>query len=298
MGGTAGTENKKEKVGQDCHGFWRCNKGLVLMERDLMKRTVARGGLGMVDQAEIECELKKLLALDFNCSAEDFDKTENFIAVPKELPGRRIYTLKKAFFSMVTMGRNTVINAHEELHEWLADWSRGKEGIWLFEHHNLMELEGELSRYGQRLWQSHHMFLPKARMEEVDMPFDIQWFEQEDIQSLYGKDEFPNALCECFKPERPDVLAVAAMHEGQMVGLAGCSADTKLFWQIGIDVLPEWRGRGIATALVKLLKNEAFRRGAIPFYGTSLSNIGSWKVALGSGFYPMWVEIETKEQQS
>lgn len=33
--------------------------------------------------------------------------------------------------------------------------------------------------------------------------------------------------------------------------------------------------------------------GAIPFYGTSLSNMGSWNVALGSGFYPMWVEIET-----
>ncbi len=247
----------------------------------------------MVDKAMIEFELKKLLAIEFNCNADDFDRKENIIVVPKEHPGRRIYTPKKAFFSMATIGKNTVINAHEEIHEWLADWSKGKEGIWLFEHNNLMELEEELSKYGQRLWQSHHMFLPKARMEEVDVPFDMKWFEQGDIQTLYGREEFPNALCDCFKPERPDVLAVGAMHKGQIGGLAGCSADTKLFWQIGIDVLPDWRGKGIASTLVKLLKNEVLRRGAIPFYGTSLSNIGSWKVALGSGFYPMWVEIET-----
>ena len=245
----------------------------------------------MVNKDQIEIELKKLLALDFNCNSDDFDKKENVIVVPKEHPGRRIYLPQKEFFSMVTIGKNTVINADEQIHEWLAEWGKGKESIWLFEHHNLMDLEGELSKYGQRLGQSHHMFLPKARMEEADVSFDVQWFEQEDIQTLYGRDEFSNALCDGFKPERPDVLAVGAMDEGQIVGLAGCSADTTLFWQIGIDVLPEWRGRGIAMALVKLLKNEVFRRGAIPFYGTSLSNIGSWKVALGSGFYPMWVEI-------
>ncbi len=258
----------------------------------------------MLDKSIIESELKKLLALDFNCNPDDFDKKENIIVVPKELPGRRVYTPEKAFFSMVTMGKSTVINAPKEMHEWLGNWCKGREGIWLFEHHNLMELEGELAKYGKNLWQSHHMFLPKARMEEVDADVEmqatnnglkIQWFEQVEIQQLYGREEFPNALCDCFKPERPDVLAVGAVHEGQIVGLAGCSADTKLFWQIGIDVLPEWRGMGIATMLVKLLKNECFRRGAIPFYGTSLSNLGSWHVALGSGFYPAWVEIATKE---
>ena len=258
----------------------------------------------MIDKITIESEVRKMLALDFNCSVEDFDKKENVIVIPKEHPGRREYAPKKPFFSMVTMGKGTIMNAPEEMHEWLANWCKGREGIWLFEHHNLMELEAELAKYGKSLWQTHHMFLPKARMEVVDKfveaekaedSIELQWFEEKDIPPLYGRPEFPNALCDCFKPERPDVLAVGAVHEGQIVGLAGCSADTKLFWQIGIDVLPEWRGKGIATMLVKLLKNECFRRGAIPFYGTSLSNLGSWHVALGSGFYPAWVEIATKE---
>ena len=60
-------------------------------------------------------------------------------------------------------------------------------------------------------------------------------------------------------------------------------------------VLPEYRGRGIGRTLVTLLRNEALRRGAIPYYGTSLSNLGSWKTALHSGFVPAWVEAETRK---
>lgn len=58
----------------------------------------------MLDKNAIESELKRLLALDFNCNADDFTKNENLIVVPKEHPGRREYTPKKAFFSMATMG--------------------------------------------------------------------------------------------------------------------------------------------------------------------------------------------------
>ena len=39
----------------------------------------------------------------------------------------------------------------------------------------------------------------------------------------------------------------------------------------------------------------AFYRGAIPYYGTSLSNLGSWKTALASGFEPAWIETEARE---
>lgn len=87
----------------------------------------------MLDKETIESELKKQLALDFNCNADDFTKNESIIVVPKEHPGRREYTPKKAFFSMATMGRSTVINAPEEMHAWLSGWVNGREGIWLFE---------------------------------------------------------------------------------------------------------------------------------------------------------------------
>lgn len=249
----------------------------------------------MYRKEEIIRELKNQLAIDFNCAPEDFDKNENVITVSAENPGRRIYSEQKEFFSMVTLGGNAVISADESMHQWSRQWSAEKNGIWLFEHHNLMQLEAELQKYGKRLWQSHHMFLPNPATGEVNIDFEVRWFEPEDIKGLYGREEFSNALCEKYIPERPDVLAVGAMQGDRIVGLAGCSADTELFWQVGIDVLPEFRGRGMGTKLVKLLKNEVFRRGAIPFYGTSLSNLHSWNIAINCGFYPAWVEIETIE---
>ena len=45
----------------------------------------------------------------------------------------------------------------------------------------------------------------------------------------------------------------------------------------------------------KVNPNETFRRGAIPYYGTSLSNLASWKTALSSGFTPSWIEVESRK---
>lgn len=251
----------------------------------------------MYDDKEIKLKLKNLLSLECNCAPTDFDSEENLITTAKDIPGRRIYSEQKEFFSMVTLGRNAVITADERMHPWLKAWSVGKQGFWLFEHAYLMELEAELQKYGKTLRQSHHMFLPKAEIIAVQTNLTTKWFEQGEITPLYGHPEFPNALCSSFKPERPDVLAVAAMEGEKIIGLAGCSADTALFWQIGIDVLPAYRGRGIGTTLVQLLKNEVFKRGAIPFYGTSLSNLHSWNIAINCGFYPAWVQISAMDNE-
>jgi len=55
------------------------------------------------------------------------------------------------------------------------------------------------------------------------------------------------------------------------------------------------KGKGVGTGLVYLLKNEISNRGKIPYYGTSSSNIHSWKIALNCGFYPVWIEAGSKD---
>lgn len=79
-----------------------------------------------------------------------------------------------------------------------------------------------------------------------------------------------------------------------MLGTAGASADSDTMWQVGIDVFPEYRGKGIATTLVTLLKNEVLNRGKIPFYGTVETHFKSQNVAINSGFFPAWAELYTK----
>ena len=239
-------------------------------------------------------ELFKLLSLEFNCSPEDFTKSENILTVSAINEGRRVYSPEKYFFHMVTTGRNAVVTADECLHPFLSEYIKSREGHMLFELPNIMPLEKELNKHGRTLSQTHHMFLPEKRVEpERDYP--VKWFYDDEITQFYGDERFPNAICDEFKPERPDRIVVIACDGDRIMGMAGCSEDAKGWQQIGIDVMPEYRSMGVGTYLVTLLKNKIIENGDIPFYGTSLSNYHSWNIALNSGFRPAWVEIGDKK---
>ncbi len=91
-----------------------------------------------------------------------------------------------------------------------------------------------------------------------------------------------------------DILGVGAYEGGRLIGLAGCSADCADMWQIGVDVLPKYRKKGIAAALTSNLAMEALERGKVPFYCCAWSNIRSARNAIKSGFSPAWVEMTVK----
>jgi len=241
--------------------------------------------------------IRKQLAIEYNCAIDDFLSSRNIITVSKNNEGRRHYINGTFFFQMATFGDNAVITADERIHGWLKEYTKDKTGHWLFEHSNLVEIDKKLKEHNKKLWQTHHMFLSYKEIIPKDIQLKTLWFEDETIHQFYGTKLFPNALCRKYDPKRPDVLAVAAYEGDKIAGMAGCSADTPLLWQIGIDVNENYRGKGIGTYLVTLLKNETEKRGKIPFYETSLSNLHSWGIALNSGFYPAWIEIETVEDE-
>ncbi len=236
-------------------------------------------------------QLLKLLSTEYNCSETDFLKNKNVLTISEIKEGRRIYSFDKEFFHMVTMGDNSVITADEVLHPFLKDFISERTGHWLFEIPNLMPLERHLNAYGYTLTGTFHMFLPsKEVIPKISYP--TKWFfEKKEIDIFYGDSRFPNAICPEFRPERPDRIVVCAFDNDKIMGMAGCSEDAKGWMQIGIDVLPEYRSKGIGTYLVTLLKNKIIENGDIPFYGTSVSNYHSWNIALNSGFRPAWVEI-------
>jgi hypothetical protein len=241
--------------------------------------------------------IKEQLSIEYNCSVNDFSSSNNIITISKNDENRRQYINGTFFFQMVTFGDNVVITANECIHDWLKEYTRGKKGHWIFEHNNLMEIDKKLSEYNKKLWQTHHMFLSYKEIVPKDNKLKIKWFENEEIHQFYDLKMFPNAFCKKYDPKRPDVLAVAACDGNEIIGMAGCSADTPLLWQIGIDINENYHRKGIGTYLVTLLKKEIEKRGKIPFYGTSLSNLHSWGIAINSGFTPVWIEIETIEEE-
>lgn len=243
-------------------------------------------------------QLYKLLSREYNCTTEDFYKQENVLTVSELQEGRRMYSKEKYFFHMATLGGNAVLTAEECLHPFLREFIKNRQGHWLFELPNLLPLEQELNRFGYTLTQSYHMFLPALRVEPKKN-FTVKWFYgQSEISQFYGDERFANAICSEYLPHRPDRIVVCAYEGERIMGMAGCSEDAPGWQQIGIDVLPEFRSRGVATYLVTLLKNKILEEGNIPFYGTSLSNYHSWNIALNSGFRPAWVEIGAEKKNS
>ena len=232
------------------------------------------------------------LSLELNCAPGDLLGEGNVITVPALREGRRRYSPGAPFLSMATLGGGAVISADERLHGFLRGLVKDAEGHRLFELGNLSKLNGELAKYGYEMAPTHHMFLP-CRETAAEEGGDVRWFLDGEIAPFYGDPRFPNAICypePC--PDRPDRIAAAAYDGGAIMGMAGCSEDAPHWQQIGIDVLPPYRGRGLAVRLVTLVKNRIVGMGDVPFYGTAAANVRSQNVALACGFKPAWVETE------
>lgn len=133
----------------------------------------------------------------------------------------------------------------------------------------------------------------------------VELLAAEQFERFRGDKRYSNALG--FSVTRPDVLVLAAypVAEGASDALAvgesapaladpiamvGLSDDSPIMRQIGIDVLPAWRGAGIASALVRDAARLTLAEGYLPFYGTSPSHMLSQRVAMNAGLVPTWWE--------
>jgi ribosomal protein S18 acetylase RimI-like enzyme len=162
----------------------------------------------------------------------------------------------------------------------------------LFETPNMHVLNDGLERLGHKICFMAEYFLPDVNaLRPLSCPYEMRILDSGDFSELYLP-QWSNALCE--KRKELDVLGVGAYDGDKLVGLAGCSADCDSMWQIGIDVLCDYRRQGIASALTSRLAVEIIERGKVPFYCAAWSNIRSVRNAIRSGFRPAWVEMTAK----
>ena len=141
--------------------------------------------------------------------------------------------------------------------------------------------------YGHSLY-----YIPDpTRIEWLACPTGFQCSSKEgkEIHELYLTAGFENAIQYDQNHPRPDVIALCATYGGEIAAVAGASQDCALMWQIGIDVLPKYRYRGLAAFLVSNLTLTILERGIVPYYGTASSNIPSQAVAHRAGLMPAWM---------
>ena len=129
------------------------------------------------------------------------------------------------------------------------------------------------------------------RLKKLPMPDGYSFYikEGKEIHDLYKFPGFENAIQYDENYPRPDVIAVYAKYGNEIVAVAGASYDSSLMRQIGIDMLPKFRNKGLATCLVSNLAILIMERGVLPYYGAASSNIASQSVAYRSGFMPTWM---------
>lgn len=136
----------------------------------------------------------------------------------------------------------------------------------------------------------------------------VELLDAEQFERFRGDKRYSNALG--FSVTRPDVLVLAAYPVDENaskapdapvagenvpaladpIAMVGLSDDSPIMRQIGIDVLPAWRGAGIASVLVRDAARLTLAEGYLPFYGTSPSHMLSQRVAMNAGLVPTWWE--------
>jgi len=237
----------------------------------------------------------KQSAIDCNCEFEDFYKSENKIAIFKEHHLARKYLAQPFYCDLVSYGKNIVASVDPEIMDTVSKYIIKYAVEHCFETPNLHVLNDEFQKHGKRICFMAEYFLPDIDvLKPISCGFEIKLLHAKDFADLY-KPEWSNALCE--KRKHFDVLAIGAFDKGNLVGLAGCSADCETMWQIGVDVLPEYRRKGIASSLTSNLAVEILKLGKVPFYCCAWSNIRSARNAIKSGLRPAWVEMTARSKE-
>lgn len=234
-------------------------------------------------------------AYDLNCKPDDFLQDENVIVKFAGLgPHAKNYYIEPIAANFVSYGSNIVAAVGDEYRDIVEEYLKKYTYYHCFETPNMHWLDEKMKAFGQRVCFMAEYFVPDMnKLKKLTCDYELRVMGPEDFKDLYVP-EWGNAICEDRK--ELDVLGVGAYDGDKLIGLAGCSADADCMWQIGVDVLKEYRHQGIASVLTSNLAVEILERGKIPFYCCAWSNIPSLKNALKSGFTPAWVEMTVKPQ--
>lgn len=231
-------------------------------------------------------------AIDAGCLPEDFLRDDNVVVLSRSHPDARRYLALPLECDLISYGSNIVASVSERTREAVSDYIGRYSVAHCFETPNIHVLGDALQPFGMRLCFMAEYFLPDiGQLRTLDCPYELRVLRQPDFSALYTG-QWSNALSS--SRHELDVLGVGAYDGGKLVGLAACSADCDTMWQIGVDVLPEYRRRGIASALTSWLALEILNEGRVPFYCAAWSNIRSVRNAIRSGFRPAWVELTAK----
>ena len=237
----------------------------------------------------------KQICLDYCLKESDLSDHKNHFTVYTPLVGRRTWRdEQKTYLKAVCFNNQLFMTGEQEIIQLCEEKYKDFSGEWFMDLNVIRQLSEMLLPFGVQPESMHPFFLPKEPFPVTQPSFDVVRYNAEEIVAFKGDERFSDAYA--FDPIARDELGIAAVDQnGNILGMAGASCDGQYLWQIGINVLPEARGKHIASVLVNLLSQDVMKAGRTPFYGTALSHIVSQKVAFDAGYMPGWSEFSTSK---
>ena len=246
----------------------------------------------MTNQEILQIALQQS-AYDCNCKPDDFLSEQNIVTISKPDTRARKYLPLPLECDLVSYGNNIVAQTSEITKATVQKYISNKEPYRCFETPDINAFNDLLVQFDLKVCFMAEYYLPDlTKLKELDCGYELRVLQNSELSDLYT-DRWKHCLT--FDDRERDVLAVGAYNNGELVGLAGCSSDCETMYQIGVDVFPEYRRKGIASAVTSRLAIEIIKLGKVPFYCAAWSNIRSARNAITSGFRPAWVELTARD---
>jgi len=235
---------------------------------------------------------------DYSIEIESFSKDGYTIYPPRVLQkDARNYLKHQPFCNFVYYGKSLVVIADESLHPFLDNYlGENKNELYrVFDAPQITKLNNKLEEHGYCIAHLADFYLPDVTYQPLlNKEIKTKILLGDELLDLYDDKRFPMALGYSRTEVRRDEIAIVGYINDEIVGVAGASNDSSTMWQIGIDVLPNYRFKGIASTLTYLLSKEILKIGKVPFYCCAWSNIASRNTARKAGFRSAWVELTAK----
>lgn len=223
-------------------------------------------------KAVMKKKIEELLSKEFYCSIEHLNGKETVFSVNP--------SSKQPYIKILAYRDCIIVCTSENLHGKVRKLLLGKNRDEIFE----LPLV-----YGQTI----HYIPDGSFAADMAAPYDCicEYLYGKEILSLAGLSGFENSLAFDGDGTTPTKAVYAARDKGRIIGLAGAAeSSVNGVWEMGVDVLEEYRHAGLGTYLVRKLTGELLSENIVPFYSASVTNIGSQMVAHRCGYIPCWVD--------
>ncbi|MCM1171378.1 MAG: GNAT family N-acetyltransferase [Clostridium sp.] len=223
-------------------------------------------------KAVIKSRVEELLSKEFYCNQEELHGKATVYSVN--------FNAKQQYIKILAYRNCVVVCTSEDLHNKVQELLQNKNRDEIFE----LPLV-----YGQTI---HYVPNDSCTEDEfVPLNYEYEYLFDKDIFSLTGLTGFENSLAFDENGSTTTKAVYIAKDKHRIIGVAGAAASSvNGVWEVGVDVMENYRNAHLGTYLVRGLTRELLARNIIPFYSASITNIGSQMVAGRCGYIPFWID--------